>query len=67
MKTAALSLLTLAALAGCVVVPAEPPVVVGPPRAYVAPPVVVVPGRPYYRHGYDGRHDWHHRRHHWRD
>lgn len=65
MKTFLVTALILAGLCGCVVVPAEPPVVVGPPRAYVGPPVVVVPGRPYYGHGYHERRHW--RRHHWHD
>ena len=52
---ASFALLAIFALTGCVVVPAEPAVVVGPPRAYINPPsVVVVPARPYYGYGYYG-------------
>jgi hypothetical protein len=73
MKAFVLPLFAAAAvLSGCVVVPAEPGVVVGPPRAYVRPPAVfVVPGGGYYRyrdhHGYrrDQR-DWY-PRHPYRD
>ncbi len=53
MKTLLFTLLVCAAAAGCVVIPAEPAVVIGPARAYAyPPPVVVVPGRPYYGSGY---------------
>lgn len=52
MKTLVLALLAAAGLAGCVVVPAEPALVVAPPRAYInPPPVVVVPGGQYYGYG----------------
>lgn len=54
MKTVTLLLLAVIGLAGCVVVPG-PPVVVGPPRAYVAPsPVIVVPAHPHHHRGYWG-------------
>ncbi len=55
MRILALSLITMAALSGCVVIPAEPSAVVSAPGVYVAPPpVVVVPARPYYGYRYDG-------------
>lgn len=50
-------LLTTLGVAGCVVVPAEPAVVVGPPRVHVIPPPrLVVPVRPYADRG--GYHGW---------
>lgn len=64
MKTLVLLPFALVGLAGCVVVPAGPPVAVGPPRVYAAPPaVVVVPARPHrwhhhHRHGYWGPRDY---------
>ena len=52
MKTLLLTLLAAASLSACVVVPAEPSVVVGGPAFYVKPsPVLVVPDRPYYGYG----------------
>lgn len=53
MKTVILTLFASAALAGCVVIPAEPAFVGRPARAYVSPPaVVVVPGRGYFGYGH---------------
>ena len=69
MKTAFLAVLAAATLAGCVVVPPEPPVPYAAPRAYIGTPgVVVVPGgyggyygghgHRHHHHGYPGRGHW---------
>ncbi|HMW16275.1 MAG TPA: hypothetical protein PKN13_00270 [Accumulibacter sp.] len=65
MKTAFLAVLAAATLAGCVVVPPEPPVPYAAPRAYIGTPgVVVVPGGYYGGHGY--RHHGYYGRGYWR-